>query len=129
MKQPKNNKREDDIPQFRDVRVENGIKWSLIAQSLVVLSVSITVMLGGYFGSRVLDTVDDINLSVNTSMEKISETLIGIRREVSLISTGTSVNSTRIDSNVKDIDAVRGMAVKNSDDIKYYIKDANNGKN
>lgn len=118
MKQPKNNKREDDIPQFRDVRVEDGIKWNTIASSLVVLSMTTMVAMGSYFGSRTLDSV-----------KEIGETLVGIRSEVSTISTGTSVNSTRIDSNVKDIDAVRGMAVKNSDDIKYYIKDANNGKN
>ncbi len=133
MSSPQDYEKESDIRQVQDVRAENGIekgnKWNIIAQSLVVLSFTTTVGLSGYFGSRMASSVDQVNINMNHGMEKIGDTLIGIRKEVSVVSTGASVNSSRLNSVEKKQDTFEVRITKNSNDINYYLKEASNGKN
>ena len=84
-----------------DLNVENGIKWGAIAQGLIFFSVTSVAGIGAYFGDRVI-----------TGLDKMNDTLIEVREEISLLNTGVKVNSVRIDHQGADIS-------KNADDIRY----------
>lgn len=87
MNEPKDHEEKPEIPKVQDVVAEDRIKWGVIAQTLILLSIT------GFGG-----VVMAIGSTGIDWMEKINNTLIEVRDEISKNNTGVKVNSTRIDN-------------------------------
>ena len=79
--------------QVRDYIAENGIKWGVVAQGLILAAIISVCGIGVSFGGRVIDGI-----------EKINDTLTDVRKEISLLNTGVGINASRIDN----LDSVTG---------------------
>ena len=92
--------------EVKDVVAENGIRWSIVAQGLILITVAGIGGIGINFGERII-----------TGMEKLNTSLVDIRKEISLANTRGQINGTRLDRHEKDI-------TQNTQDIKdlYFRK-------
>ncbi len=100
--------------EVRDYVAENGIKWGVIAQGLVLFVITSGTMGGAYFADRLITSVDQMN-----------KTLIEVRGELASLNTGVKVNETRLNNVVirnNQQDALIGENHKNIESLYRIVK-------
>jgi cell division protein FtsL len=113
-KEPKDYLEEKPLQKVQDVVAENRIKWGVIAQGLILMMISAIGLMSFTFSGNVIDGIT-----------KINETLIEVRKEISNLNTGVSVNTTRIDNHQVQITKLERDVESNRDRITSHIRQEN----
>ena len=86
--------------EVKDIITENGIKWNNVAQALIIATILGVGGIGISFGDRII-----------VGMDKLNDSLVDIRKEISMANTQGQVNDSRLNKHEKDIS-------QNTQDIK-----------
>ena len=103
----------------RDFPAERDIKRTVTTSQLILMALIGSMGIISYFGDRFVKQVDSANLKMTGGFESANKTLVSIREEITLIRTGSQLNT-------RDIGEIKvkfdGIKVDVDANTKGYVR-------